>query len=144
MSRGYWRKGNPIRNGLFTDTNKPPASVFCAHLLDNPGTLSLLGGACTTTYLDLIKYTYKFLPPTCSSRLREPSHEAGVGRYSWPGTISWGHLGLIQDSIDAQRLGQVNIPVVLEDVMDTYAYGQHSTSSLRGRGGVIFNAPDEL
>ena len=30
-------KGIHFRNGLFPDTSKPPANVFCAHLLDKPG-----------------------------------------------------------------------------------------------------------
>ena len=68
MSERYQRQGDQIRSGLFTDTSKTTVSLFCAHLLDNPGTLSLLGGACTMTYLDLIKVTdylqvfYNFRP----------------------------------------------------------------------------------
>ena len=50
----FWRQGEPIRNGLFTDTSKPPESVFCANFLENPGTLSLLGGPCTLPNLELI------------------------------------------------------------------------------------------
>ena len=46
-----------FRNGLFPDTGNPPASVFCAHFSDNPGTLSLSGGVCTTPYLDSIEFT---------------------------------------------------------------------------------------
>ena len=40
LSVGYQLQGYPIRNGLFPDTGKPPASVFCAHFLDKSGTLS--------------------------------------------------------------------------------------------------------
>ena len=50
-------KGIHFRNGLFPDTGKPPEGVFCAHFLDNPGTLFLSGGICTTPYLDSIKFT---------------------------------------------------------------------------------------
>ena len=57
MAGGYWRQVDPIRNGLSPETSSSPASVFCAHFLDTPGTLSSLGGVCTTTYLDLIDFT---------------------------------------------------------------------------------------
>ena len=46
-----------FRNGLFPDTGKPPASVFCAHFSDKPGTLSSSDGVCTTPYLDSIEFT---------------------------------------------------------------------------------------
>ena len=50
-------KGIHFLNGLFPDTGKPPASVFCYRLLDKPGNLSSLGGVCTTPYLDSIEFT---------------------------------------------------------------------------------------
>ena len=34
-------KSDHIQNGLSPHTGKPPASVFCSRLLENPGTLSL-------------------------------------------------------------------------------------------------------
>ena len=55
MSERYQRQGDQIRSGLFTDTSKTTAGIFCAHFLDNPGTLYLSGGACTMPYLDLIE-----------------------------------------------------------------------------------------
>ena len=57
MSGGYRHQGNPIQNGLFTDTGKPPESVFCAPFLDKTGTLSLLESVFTATYLDWIEFT---------------------------------------------------------------------------------------
>ena len=56
MSGGYRCQGDPIRNGLFTDTSKSPESVFCARFLDNPGTLYLLGSTCIMLNLDLIEF----------------------------------------------------------------------------------------
>ena len=41
----------------------------------------------------------------------------------------------------AQGLGQVNIPVVLEDGVDTNACGRHGTSHLRGRGRIGLTVP---
>ena len=57
MSGLYQVQGDPIRNGLFPDTGKPPISVFCAHFSDKPGTISLLGGVFTTPYLESIEFT---------------------------------------------------------------------------------------
>ena len=57
MSGGYRYQGDPIRKGFFTDTSKPPESVFYAPFLDKPGTLSLLGSVCTAPYLDWIEFT---------------------------------------------------------------------------------------
>ena len=45
-----------FRNGLFTDTGKPTASVFCTHFSDKPGTSSLSGGVCTIPYIDSIDF----------------------------------------------------------------------------------------
>ena len=84
---------------------------------------------------------HKFFPPTCPERLRGSCHEAGGRRSSQPRTIIWGHLGLIRDSLDARELGQGDIPVVLDDDVDTYACGRHSTSSFRGIGGIGFTGP---
>ena len=67
ISGGYRRQWYPIRNGLFTDTSKPPASVFCAHFLDNPGTLSLLGSTCIIVFIDLIEFT-----PLPTSSFQQP------------------------------------------------------------------------
>ena len=50
-------KGIHFLNGLFPETGKPPASVFCDQLVEKPGTLSSLGGVCTTPYLDSIEFT---------------------------------------------------------------------------------------
>ena len=41
----------------FPDTDKPPASVYCSNLSDNPGILSSSGDVCTTPSLDLIKFS---------------------------------------------------------------------------------------
>ena len=49
---------------------------------------------------------YKFLPPNCPKRLREPCHEAGGGRSSQPRIIRLGHIGLIQVSLDTQGIGR--------------------------------------
>ena len=43
--------------GLYPDTGKAPTSVFCAHFLYKPGTLSSSDGGCTTPYLDSIDFT---------------------------------------------------------------------------------------
>ena len=64
---------------------------------------------------------YIIFPPTLPERLWEPCHEAEGSSSSQFGTISWGHLGYIWDSFDAWRLGQGNIPVVSDDVVDTYS-----------------------
>ena len=50
-------KGIHFLNGLFSDTGKPPASVFCDDFLDKPGSLSSSGGVCTTPYLYSIDFT---------------------------------------------------------------------------------------
>ena len=84
---------------------------------------------------------YKFFPPTHTERLREHYHEAGGGRLFQPGTISWGQLGLIRDSLNAQGIGQGNIPIVSDYVVDTYACGRHGTRPLRGRGRIGFTGP---
>ena len=55
LSGKYLRQGYPILN-VFPDTGKPPASVFCDHLFDNPGNLSSSGGVCTTPYIDSIEF----------------------------------------------------------------------------------------
>ena len=55
MSGRYWRQGHPVLNGLFHDTGKSPASVYCAHLSDKSGNLSSLGGVFATPSLYLIK-----------------------------------------------------------------------------------------
>ena len=52
MLVGYNCQGDPIQNGLFPDTGKPSASVYCSHFLENPGTLYSLVGVCTTPSLD--------------------------------------------------------------------------------------------
>ena len=57
MSVRYHSKGCPIRNWLFPDTGKPPVSVYSAHFLDNPGTLSLSSGVFTTPSLNLIGFS---------------------------------------------------------------------------------------
>ena len=57
MSGGYQIQRDIIRNGLFPDTSKPHASVFCAHFSDKPGTLSSLGGVFITSSLNSIKFT---------------------------------------------------------------------------------------
>ena len=51
------------------------------------------------------------------------------------------YLGLIWYSLDDRLLGQVNIPVVLDDVVGTYAYIQHSTSRLIGVGLIVLTLP---
>ena len=66
---------------------------------------------------------YKFYPTACLDILGELYNETGGRRLYQPGTISWGHLGLIKDSLNDLILGQVNNPVVLEDVVDTYDLG---------------------
>ena len=48
---------------------------------------------------------------------------------------------MIQDSLDARGLGHDYIPVVLDDVVDTYACGRHGTSRLRGIGGIVLTGP---
>ena len=57
LSVGYQSQGDTIRNGLFPDTGKPPASVFCDRFLDKPETLFLSGGVCTTPDLNSNKFT---------------------------------------------------------------------------------------
>ena len=57
MSVGYHSQGYPIRNWLFPDTGKPPASVYCTHFLEKPGTLSLSSGVFTTPSLDSIGFS---------------------------------------------------------------------------------------
>ena len=59
LSGGYRSQGDPIRNGLFPDTGKPPASVFCSHLSNKPGTLSSFGDVCTTPPPNLIEFSTK-------------------------------------------------------------------------------------
>ena len=59
---GVWQedtgvKGINFLNRLFPDNDKLPASVFCDHLSDKPGTLSSPGVVCTTLFLDSIEYT---------------------------------------------------------------------------------------
>ena len=60
---------------------------------------------------------------------------------SQPITIIWGHFGLIQGSLNNQVIGQWNVTVVSEDVVVSYACGWHSTSQLRGRGGIGLTGP---
>ena len=50
-------KGVHFINGLFPDTSKPPASVFCDHFSDKEGTLSSPRIICTTPYLDSNDFT---------------------------------------------------------------------------------------
>ena len=57
MSGGYWVQRDPILNGLFPETGKPPASVFYAHFLEKPGTLSSSVVNFTTPYLNSIEFT---------------------------------------------------------------------------------------
>ena len=49
----------------------------------------------------------------------------------------WVYLILTQCS----GLGQENIPVVSDNVLDTYAYRWHGTSPFRGRGIIAFTVP---
>ena len=49
--------GIHVLNGLFPDTGKPPANVFCDHFSKKPRHLSSSGGVCTTPYLDSIQST---------------------------------------------------------------------------------------
>ena len=51
------------------------------------------------------------------------------------------NLGLIRDLPNDWGIGQVNVHVVLDDVVDTYACGRYGTSRLRGRGGTRFTGP---
>ena len=51
---------------------------------------------------------------------------------------------MIWDSLNAQEIGQVNIPVVLEYFVETYAWLLHGTSQFRGGGGLYWLAPDGL
>ena len=37
LSGGYWCQGCPVRNGLFPDTVKPHASLYCARFLEIDG-----------------------------------------------------------------------------------------------------------
>ena len=76
---------------------------------------------------------YKFFPPTCTERTRENFNEAGGRKSSQPGTIIWGLLGLIRESLDASGFGQVNIHVMSETFVNTYACIQQVTSFLSGR-----------
>ena len=48
LSGGYQRHGNSIQNVLLPNNNNPPAIIYCAQLLEKPGTLSSLGSVCTT------------------------------------------------------------------------------------------------
>ena len=57
LSGRYRCQGDTIRNRSFPDTDKPPTSVFCAHFLDKPETLSFSGGVCNIPYLFLIEFT---------------------------------------------------------------------------------------
>ena len=123
MLGGYQDQGDLFSKWLFPDTTKPPASVFCAQFSDEAGTLCSPREICTTPYHDSIEFTayLQLFSPTHPKRQIEPCHEAGGRRYSQPGTISCSHIGLIQDSRDAPGLGQGNIPIVSEDVVDTYS-----------------------
>ena len=56
------RQGYPIRNGLFPDTGKSPASVFFAHLLGKPGTLyfwlAFVQRLISTRSISMLKYKF--------------------------------------------------------------------------------------
>ena len=81
-------------------------TLFVQHLLSNQSSSPL---------------NYKFFPPTLPDRPIEPCNEACGRRSPQPRTINLGQLGLIQDSLDTWGLGQVNIPVVSDNVVETYA-----------------------
>ena len=53
-SKGYIRRipasGDPIRNGFLPDNGMPPASVYCAHLLDKKGNISFFGRRLYNTF----------------------------------------------------------------------------------------------
>ena len=87
---------------------------------------------------------YKFYPPTRPERLVEPCHEAGGRSLSYFGTLNWGLLGLIMDSLDALWNAQVNIPVVSDDGVETYICSRHGTNRFEVEGESYRLAPDGL
>ena len=51
---------------------------------------------------------------------------------------------MIWDSLDTRGLGEGNIYVVLDDVVDTYSCGRHVKIHLEVEGGSYLMAPDIL
>ena len=84
---------------------------------------------------------YKFFPPTQPRYWDTPVITQRGGGLSQPGTLSLVQIVIFPDSLDTQGLGKGNIPVVLDNVVNTYGCCQHVTIFLRDGGGIGLTDP---